>query len=240
MTLHTFDDANRFLANGLHILAQGGITIETGTDFEEFRTLLAKARPDHILGDPLEPRLHNLNQNNAVWVVGRNAVGKIVHTQALRMVDLKGHSLSGFLRYNFRDFPPSGVEIDMQRSRFRGAPSISRLTGTACYHAEYWIGDAPRDISGNSLSTLLCRYAFWEALTRFDPDYMFCFMQKSIVLKGHSARSAYMHIQPGALRWFIKGMDKPVEGYLSHMSREDMRFTLDMPLEDVRVQPQAA
>jgi len=32
------------------------------------------------------------------------------------------------------------------------------------------------------------------------------------------------------LRWFINGMDAPVEGFMAYMGRDDLRFILDMPL----------
>ncbi len=240
MTLHNFDDGERFAALSLDKLAEIGVSLTAGSNFEDYRMLLKEARPDHILGDPFEPRLHDLNPTNAFWMIGRNSAGHIIHTQAMRMIETGGVSLGEYLRFNFRDFPPSGVDIDLERSRFRAGPGVSRVFGTACYHGEYWIGGEPGEFRGTGLSSLLGRYAFWEAMNRWDPDNVFAFMQKEVVCKGFAARHAYLHMQPGALRWFLTGVDTPIEGYLTYMDRADMRFVLEMPAAEEKLRAQAA
>lgn len=240
MTLHNFDECDRFAAHSLQILADSGIKLTVGYDFEEYRELLKEGRPDHILGDPFEPNLHNINATNALWIAGRNANGHLMHTQAMRMIDTKGLRLADHLRYNFRDFPPSGVDLDLPRSRYRAGPGAARITGTVCYHGEYWIGATPREFRGSGLSSILGRFAFWQALNHWEPDHVFAFMEKAVVIKGFAARHAYMHVEPGALRWFLRGNDTPIEGYMAYMDREDMRFVLEMPLSEFLEQSRAA
>lgn len=240
MTYHNFENGDRFAAHSRQTLSDAGIELTVGTDFEQYREVLAEARPDHILGDPFEPNKHVMNATNSAWIAGRNADGKLVHTQAMRMVDMKGRRLSDYLRHNFRDFPPSGLNIDMQRSRLRPGPGALRIAGNVCYHGEYWLGDIPRVLNGEPLSNLLGRYAFWEAMTRFDPDYVFGFMEKTVVHKGFPARHAYMHTEPGTLRWYIHGNPTPIEGYLTYMERDDLRFVLDLPLREEQPQSKAA
>ena len=79
---------------------------------------------------------------------------------------------------------------------------------------------------------MLGRYAFWQAMQHWDPDHVIAFMTNSVVYKGFPARHGYMHTEPGTLRWFINGMDAPVEGFMAYMGRDDLRFILDMPLSD--------
>ena len=233
MTLHTFQDGTRFLATSSDILARHGISLTIGHDFEEYRALLAQARPDHILGAPLDPDLHEMTAANAFWIVGRDIDGQIMHTQAMRMLDLEQRPLGDYLRRRFREFPPSGVDLDLKRSRYRAGPGAQRMRGRIAYHGEFWMGGDPGKYRGSGLSCVLGRYAFLMALQAWDPDYVFGFMQKAVAFKGFAERHGYMHTEPGALRWFIKHQEQPIEGFLVYMGREDLRYILDMPLTDL-------
>jgi len=233
MTLHSFEDGDRFIANSTSLLNDAGISLTLGYDFDVYRDHLADARPDHILGMPFDPDLHQMTSANAFWIVGHNAKGDIMHTQAMRMLDLQGQSMADYMRHTFREFPPSGVDLDLARSRYRPGPGAMRMFGRACYHGEFWIGATPREFRGAGLSSVLGRYAFWQAIQHWDPDHVMAFMVKTVVFKGFAARHGYMHTEPGALRWFLRGNDTPVEGHMAYMDREDMRFILEMTLSDM-------
>lgn len=229
MTIQGLTASERFAATSFDVLNRFGVNLTMGHDFEVYRALLAEGRPDHILGAPFDPKLHDLNEQNAIWVVGHDIDGNIMHTQALRVLDLQGGSLGNYLRHKFREFPPSGLDLDLERSRFRAGPGAKAIRGRVCYHGEVWMGGAPGQFRGTGVSGLLGRFAFLTALETFAPDYVFGFMPKPVAHKGFVERQGYMHAEPFALRWFIKDNPNPLEGYLAYMSREDMHFVLDMP-----------
>ena len=233
MTLHNFQNDERFLASSTEILQRLGITITTGTDFAEYRDLLALARPDQTIGAPFDPDLHRLDAANAFWMLGHDNEGKLMHTQAMRVLDTRTRSLGEYMRHGFRDFPPAVDGLDLERSRYRAGPGAQRMTGCIAYHGEFWIGGTPGQFRGSGLSSILGRYAFLEALHRWDPDYVFGFMQRSVAFKGFAERHGYMHSEPGALRWFLKGNDTPIEGFMVYMQREDLHYILDMPLAEL-------
>ena len=58
---------------------------------------------------------------------------------------------------------------------------------------------------GTGLSSVLGRHAFLTAMLRWNPDYFFGFMSKGLVFKGYSARFGYMHTEPDAIRYVMKG-----------------------------------
>ncbi|WP_299970902.1 hypothetical protein [uncultured Roseobacter sp.] len=236
MTIHTANNDSFILAASLDLLKQHRISLQTGSDFEEYRTLLEQGRPDHELGAPFDPRLHNLNASNAVWVIGRDEDGTIMHAQALRMLDTGALPLSEYLRRRFHEFPPSGLDIDYERSRYRAGPGAHRIRGRVCYHGEVWMGGAPGKYRGSGLSCVLGRYAFLTAMQLWAPDYVIGFMPRPVAFKGFAERQGYMHAEPGCLRWFLRGGDKPLEGFMVYMSNEDIRFVLDMPLSELIAQ----
>lgn len=232
MTLLTMNASDRFVANSTEIFQNHGVKLEVGYDFEVYRELLAEARPDHILGDPFDPNLHEMTPENALWIVGRTAEGKIMHTQAMRMLDLDGLSVGAYFTRRFREFPPSGVDLDLDRSRFRAGPSAKKMLGTCAYQGEYWIAPGNSGLRGRSLSGVLGRYAFVQAMQHWDPDHIMAFMVKATAMRGLAEQGGYMHTQPGALRWYIRGVEAPVEGFMLHMSRDDLDYVLNLPVHD--------
>lgn len=233
MTLITMQTGDRFVANSADIFQRFGVTLEVGTDFELYRNLLQEGRPDHELGVPYDPRKSDASPENAFWIVGRNAEGELVHTQALRMLNMGGQTAGDYLATRFRDFPPPVPDLDYARSRFRAGPGVKRMRGSVVYHGEFWIAPGADSLRGQGMSCVLGRYGFYQAIQKWDPDHIVAFMAKGIAFKGLAERTGWMHTQPGAVRWFVKGKEDPLEGFLAYMDREDLHYVLELPLHDL-------
>lgn len=238
MTFHNMQYGERFISATTSLLKQKGITVIVGHDFDVYRDLLAQARPDHTIGAPFDPSLHRLHKNNALWMMARDANGVLMHTQALRMLDGHYPTVADYFLNKFRDFPPSGVPIDLARSRYRAGPGAKRMQGRTAYHGEFWMGGAPGEYRGSGLSSIFSRLGFWEAMQLWDPDHIVAFMAQAVAFKGLVERTGWMHTDPGALQWYLDGNDKPIEGFLAYLHREDLHYLLDIPL--LPAIPQAA
>mgnify|MGYP003678091289 FL=1 len=75
MTIYSASDDTHFMAASLDILNRNSVQLTLGTNFEEYRDLLAEGRPGHTIGAPFDPERHALNEANSVWIVGRDAAG---------------------------------------------------------------------------------------------------------------------------------------------------------------------
>ncbi len=233
MTLLTMQTGDRFIASSSDIFAEYGLRLEVGYDFEVYREHLREARPDHTLGAPFDPLLQNISPENAFWIVGRNHANRIVHTQALRLLNMGDMTVGDYLKNNFRAFPPSDIDLDLGRSRYRAGPGAQRMRGRVAYHGEFWIGGEKGELRGQGVSCLLGRYGFWEAIQHWDPDHILAFILKPVAFKGLVERAGWMHTDPGALRWFERGNDIPMETFMAYMHREDLHFILELPLSDL-------
>ncbi len=230
MSIH-YETREDFLFAASHdVIKRMGLTLSVGTDFEEYRELLAEARPDHALGEPFEPKKYNLNPDNSLWMVGRDPSGKIIHTQAMRCLHLQNMTLGEYLGRNLRQFEPSGMDIDYDRSTYRPGPAANRMSGTIVYHGEFWVGGSARQ--GTVLSPALGHHAFLTAVRCWRPDHTFGFIAKRLAFKGFSARFGFMHSEPNAIKYILKGSDQCFEGTMGYMSREDLDYALDYPAED--------
>ena len=233
MTIHYNTQENYLFATSLDQLQRMGVTISTGTDFEEYRRLLATARPDHVLGEPFEPTKNDLGEDNAIWLIGRDSAGKIVHTQAMKRLNLAHMRLSDYLLRNLKEFEPSFIDIDYTRSRYRPGPGAKRITGSVVYHGEFWIGGEKGQFRGTGLAPMLGRHAFLTALTRWQPDYSFGFVAKPLSYKGFAARFGYMHTEHNAIKYVLKGTGEVFEGMLGYMTKEDLYYVADTPIAEM-------
>jgi hypothetical protein len=231
MLIHNMTCGERFVSSTASVLEHHGIGITLGYDFDEYRKLMGEARPDHCVGAPFDPDLHDLNDKNAFWMIGQNRHGEIMHTQTLRTLDIGQRTVGDYFLDQFRDFPPPGVPIDMQRSQYRVGPGANRMKGQVAYHGEFWIGGEPGEYRGSGLSSILSRLGFWEALQRWDLDHIVAFMAQAVAFKGLVERAGWMHTDPGALQWYLKEKDTPIDGFMAYLHREDIHFLLDLPEE---------
>lgn len=228
MSIHPNIQKEFLLATSLDHLRSCGISVVTGSDFEKYREILAVARPDHTLGVPFDPKRQPLNPGNSYWMAGYDADGKIVHTQALKRLNLTTSSLGEYMTRNLREFEPPMGGIDYDKTIYRPGPGARRIRGTVTYHGEFWVGGEPGQFRGTGMSSLLARHAFLTALLRWSPDYFFGLMSKSLVYKGFAARFGYMHSDPDAIRFAQLDSEDVFEVVMGYMTNEDLRFFLDM------------
>jgi hypothetical protein len=233
MTIQFPQDAAPFIATSRNILRSHGVKVTIGSDFKKYSQIIADERPVQKLGDPFNYEMHDLRKANAFWLIGRNAEGELIHTQAAKIVETEGKTLATHLLTRFRDFPPPIPGVDLKRSRFRATPGAHRITGKVVYHGEVWMAPEKGKYRGSGLSTVLARSGILEISRRWDPDFIFGFMLRTVAFKGFAERMGYMHNEPGALKWQIAGREVPIEAFLTWLSQEDTRFMLDIPVEDL-------
>lgn len=233
MSIQYVNDGAQFFAASHDILNSANIRIETGSDFETYGKIIAAGRPVQALGAPFDPKLHVLDETNAYWLAAFNPEGRLIHTQAAKMLSMEDQTLSEYMIKRFQEFPPALPDIDFARSRYRAGPGAHRIKGNVVYHGDIWITPEGGSYRGNGMSTVLARYGLMLAVERWNPDFIFGFMARSVAFKGFAERMGYMHNEPGSLRWYRHGNDTPMEGFLSYLSNEDVRFLFEMPLYEL-------
>lgn len=233
MAIIGLDPEDRFKAAGAEVLDRFGVSLTTGTDFDEYRSMVAQARPDHCVGEPFDHRKHEMSPETASWIVGRDKSGAIIHLQALRVLPTSNQPVSEYFRQSFHEFSPSDLDIDFARSRYRAGPGAKRMSGRVVYSGETWIGGKPGQFRGTGISNVLGRFALLAALKDFSADYVVGFMARPVAYKGFCLRMGFMHAEPMALRWYIKGQHEALEGVMVYMSAEDIRYILDLPTNEI-------
>lgn len=233
MTIQFPRDAAPFIATSRDILRQHGIEITIGSNFEEYSHIIKAERKVQNLGVPFDYEKFDLPSSEAFWLIGRNAEGQLIHTQAAKRVHIGEKTLAQHLMTHFRDFPPPLPGVDLERSRFSATPGAHRITGNVVYHGEVWMAPEEGRYRGTGLSTVMARSGLLEVMRRWDPDFVYGFMLRQVAFKGFAERMGYMHNEPGALKWQIAGREQPIEAFLTYLSEEDAKYMLDIPVEDL-------
>jgi hypothetical protein len=161
-------------------------------------------------------------------MAGYDADGTIVHTQALKRLNLENASLGEYMSNNLREFEPPMKDIDYDKSKYTPGPGARRIRGMVTYHGEFWIGGQPGQFRGTGMCSMLARHAFLTSMLRWQPDYFFGLMSNPLVLKGFAARFGYMHTDPNAIRFALKNAVDVFDVVMGYNSNEDLRFILGM------------
>jgi len=95
MTLQFPRDAAPFIATSRDILRAHGVEVTIGSNFEDYSAIIKSERKVQNLGAPFDYEKFNLKENQAFWLIGRNADGDLIHTQAAKKVPFKGTDFGG-------------------------------------------------------------------------------------------------------------------------------------------------
>lgn len=231
MTIHDVFDGSRYLTQTVDVLTSHQLDLSVGDDFEDYARIVEKHRGEQPLGPPFDPEKTFLPKSRGIWVVGRNAKGTVVHTQAMRLLDLCDQTLARYLSARFAEFPPGGMEVDLAGSWFRPGPGAAQISGRAVYHGEMWLADDSA-YRGRGLIDVLARFAFLTAMLHWQPDHVFGFILRPVARRGLAEREGYMHTDPYCLSWKVAGRNQPLDCNMVWMALNDLRHVMHVPLEE--------
>lgn len=210
-------------------LEDAGIRIMIGDDFSEYRVYRASQTDRTPIYPMFDVASSYVDETNGFWICGFDRSDELVHTQAVRLLDLAGVSLGHHLNVHRHKYVTPFTTPDPDLTFYSGPPVLKTITGKVCYHGEFWL--PARGLGGprsQGATPLLSRMLFEIAVGKWAPDYAFAFVPKQLAAKGAHLRYGYSHCQAG--RW--TGPDQQVtdEDYLIWMAADDMaNFVAEEP-----------
>lgn len=223
--------AVQYVSSITEIARNCGIAIEVGSDFEEFHAALT-SNPDMPPIYPMfDPACSYVDWTNGLWIKGTDHQGKVVHTQALRRLDMSQTTLAEHLKLHRRKYVIQGAAIDPDLSLYSNGSAWHNIQGSVCYHGQLWLKGGPDGYRGKGLTTILPRLALALAQMQWSPDYVFGFMTPKAACGGLSAREGYMHLEPGI--WRVPGDPHPHETWMVWMGREDLAHLMRFPADEL-------
>lgn len=196
-----------------------GVRLSLNADFDYLRSV-NNANKDSW--DSLAPSFNNsfneLDAGNGFCIIGRNAAGDVVSTQAARIYDLTGSSLAACVSsFHFFYADPAKMCEPGETCSFT-SPSAAKLTGRIVFSGSTWIHP---DYRKRGLPTILPRISRALALTQWDTDYTISFVKFILVEKGVAKAYGYSNVEP-ALEWRAPDGRIRYQGALIWMDRQEL------------------
>lgn len=208
-----------------------GVHIEVCTDFEEFREMRRAQSDRPPLGPAFDVGCSYIEPSNGFWVKGLDTNGQIIHTQAMRLLDLSNSTLADHLQKHRLIYQPPNMAQGRIKS-FDFLQNTSRMTGEkVVYHGELWIQPGAKKHPGGGLVAILTRFMLALAYMQWSPDFVFGFMLPLIACKGLAAREGYTHVEPGM--W--KGVDETnlYEEWMVWMRGDEIDHLMQFPPQNL-------
>lgn len=223
------DPITRYASGAEQIVSELGITLEVGADFEFFCSIPGLQPDRHAISPIFDPDESDVSDTNAFWLIGRDAAGEIVLTQAIKLIPVGETGFLNHMKENLVDYRPKGDRLDIAKSRIYLTDRAAELEGDLCYYGELWIKKTYR---GSCLTAIMPRLMFAIAISKWSPNVVFGIMEPLAACKGLAAREGFMHLEQGGLHWWDRASSETFEEWLVWTTKDDfifnMRVSLDM------------
>lgn len=220
-------------------LEDAGMRIEVGDDFSRYR-YYRNSCPDR---DGLFPIFDTassfIDETNGFWICGFNDADELVHTQAVRLLNLSGVSLGKHLDMHRHKYIVPDTTPDPDLTFFRGPEALKTVTGSVGYCGDFWLPS--RGLGGprsQGATGLLSRLLFEILQQTWKPDFAFAFVPKQLAAKGAHVRYGYSHCEPG--QWIGPDQQVTVEEYLIWMKGSDIDNVVARDVQSLRKTTQIA
>ncbi len=213
------------------VISSYGLVLQIGTDFDEFLKCSSKQPLRHPINPIFDPEQSEISRSNGFWILGHDKSGEIVHTQAMKLLDLTHTDLEGYLKMRPWDLRPFGNTIDPTTMNFNLTEASARITGRVTYHGELWIKGGPDGFRGGCLTILLTRLMILLAMLRWTPDFLIGLQSPFTAIKGLAIREGYMHMEQQSILWPQKKPANVVEDWLVWMNYTEAEFNLRLSPE---------
>ncbi len=202
-------------------LEQTGIRVEIGDDFAKYRTLRSKLPSRGPIYPMFDVASSYIDQDNGFWVCGFNPVGELIHTQAVRLLDLDGVSLGEHLDMHRHKYITPDTTPDPDHTFYSGPEALQTITGKVCYQGEFWLHakglGGPRS---QGATLMLSRVLLKIMVCAWNPSFVFAFVPQKLAAKGAHLRYGYNHCEPGS--WLHGDQQLTEEDHLIWMGAKDL------------------
>ncbi|WP_195821708.1 hypothetical protein [Roseobacter sp. MH60115] len=209
------------LSDILRQLEAMGIRVEVGDDFAKYRAYRSKQLDRGAIYPMFDVASSYIERTNGFWICGFDSDGELIHTQAVRLLDLSDVSLAAHLNDHRHKYITPDTTPDPDLTFYSGPEALDSITGQVCYQGDFWLRanglGGPRS---QGATELLSRVLFEIMVGAWNPSFVFAFVPKRLGAKGAHLRYGYTHCELG--RWLGPDQQVTEEEYLIWMGAKDM------------------
>lgn len=211
----------KHLSCSLETLKDAGIHLEIGDDFSKYRSYRNQQADRSPIYPMFDVASSYIDQSNGFWVCGFSSSGELVHTQAVRLLDLSGVSLATHLSTHRHKYITPDTTPDPDLTFYAGPEALNTITGRVCYQGDFWLRASglggPR---GQGATSVLSDILLKTMIATWNPSFVFALVPKQLAAKGAHLRYGYTHCEPGS--WLGPDQQITEEDYLIWMEAKDL------------------
>lgn len=215
-----FETVTRF-SGLLGDLEQVGIRVEVGDDFQRYRHYRAQCQSRAPIYPMFDIEKSYIDHTNGFWVCAFEPGGDLIHTQALRLLNLQDISLDAHLKLHRHKYITPDSTPDPDKTAFVGPRALQEITGQVGYQGDFWLRSeglvGPRSFGATAL---LSRVLLELAGLAWGPSFIFALVPKKLAAKGAHLRYGYVHCEPG--QWIGPDQQVTDEDHLIWMNSDDL------------------
>ncbi len=188
------DLLGRYFLQTNKALADRGITLEIAS-FDDLLRVNEMNRDSWLpLFPALNPKCGKLDESNSFCLMGRNAQGEIVATQAGRLFDWRASSFAEAVRAMTLLYDDAEHSANPGESWSVTAPAAHDLRGMIAFTGAVWYHPMVR---GRGLASLMPRLARAYALSQWNVDATVVLMSKNTHAQGLYKKTGHVNFQDG-------------------------------------------
>lgn len=214
-------------------LGAAGVRVEVGDDFSRYRSYRTAQSDRDGMYPMFDIARSYIDASNGFWVCGFGPNGELIHTQAVRLLDLSGVTLAEHMDTHRHKYITPDTTPDPDLTFYSGPETLARITGRVCYHGDFWL--QPNGLGGmrsQGATSVFSRILFEIMQFRWQPDYIFALIPAPLAAKGAHLRYGYIHCEPG--KWV--GPDKQTTDvdYMVWMNAADLASAMSREPQSLR------
>lgn len=160
--------------------------------------------------------------SDGFWVKGVDeASGRLVHVQAVGVIDIGRRSLLDHLEDNAHLYQPLDMAVDPELSRF-DALAGAKISGFTCYHGDLWVLGGRAGYQGTRLAEKATRLAVHLAYEFYAIDHIWALVAEKKIRTGYPRRSGYQNDMSGGATWIGANGAACLEEWLVWNDRDDL------------------
>lgn len=220
-------------------LQETGMRIEVGDDFTRYRHYRSMCLDRPGLYPIFDTANSFIDETNGFWICGFDEADDVVHTQAVRLLDLSGISLGKHMDVHRHKYIVPDTTPDPDLTFFQGPEALKSVTGSVGYCGDFWLRS--RGLGGprsQGATSLLSRLLFELLQHAWQPDFVFALVAKQLAAKGAHLRYGYSHCEPG--KWVGPDQQVTNEVYLIWMNANDIQNVIERDVQSLKSTSQIA
>lgn len=218
-------------------LEDAGMRIEVGDDFSLYRYYRGTCRDRGAISPLFDTASSFIDETNGFWICGFNEADELIHTQAVRLLDLSGITLGKHLDMHRHKYIVPDTTPDPDLTFFQGPEALKIVTGLVGYCGDFWLPSlglgGPRS---HGATGLLSRLLFEVLEQAWQPDFVFAFVPKQLAAKGAHLRYGYSHCEAG--NWIGPDHQITNDEFLIWMNANDIKNVLARDVQSLRTSNQ--